>query len=83
MTPLQLVGLGVVVFTMSIAYYVAAARCVQANDAGRAISAGAWAAACSAIALASFYGALDVSAWLAIPEVLGAGIGTAIAVRRR
>lgn len=82
MTGSQLVGLGALVFALSVLYYVAASRWLQANDAGQAVRAGAWAMACSTIALVSYYGALDMSPWLGIPEVLGAGIGTAIAVAR-
>lgn len=78
-----LVALGALVFALSVAYYVCAARWIQANDAGLAARAGIWAMACSAIALVGYYGALDMSPWLGIPEVLGAGVGTVLAVRRR
>ena len=75
--------LALAVFAATAALDVAWVHCVTAVRDDRALAAGAWSAATCAIGLVALAGVLRCSAWLAIPDVLGAFTGAALGVRIR
>lgn len=85
MTPLAWFGLGVVVFVAAAAYDWANSNYIKANADDLAARAAGWSALTSAIGLIGLLGILEISPWLAAPEVAGFSLGTYVAIwmRRR
>lgn len=76
-------GLGCAVFLSTALLEVAWVHCVAAVGELRAARAGMWSAILCAIGLVGLFSVTRASAWMSVPEVLGAGVGTAVAVERR
>ena len=83
MSPAAWIGLSALVFVSAAAYDWAVARYVAAAAHGHALRAASWSAATGLLGLVGLLGILDVSTWLAGPEIAGFFCGTWLGVKRR
>lgn len=82
MSALTWFGIGCAVFLAATIYDGCVARYVAAAADRRAGHAACWSVATGVLSLVGILGVLRISAWLAIPEVLGFFVGTYISISR-
>lgn len=73
-------GLALLIFVSAAIYDLANSNYIRANTDNQPVRAAVWSAITAGMGLVGLLGILEVSPWLAVPEVAGFSAGTYLAV---